>query len=144
MDTLPADRRSALMKRVKQSNTRPEMTLRRELHRLGFRYIIGDRRLPGTPDLVLPRYRTAIFVHGCFWHGHACRQGRAPSSNLGYWLPKIAANQERDLRKKANLEALGWHVITVWECELRITTKNDTVGMLSEALRSILKLPQKL
>ena len=82
MDGLTPERRSALMKRVKRSDTKPEITLRKALHKLGFRYIIGDKRLPGTPDLAFPKYKVAVFVHGCFWHGHDCRQGRAPSSNV--------------------------------------------------------------
>lgn len=106
------------MKRVRRSDTKPEVILRRELHRRGFRYVIGDRRLPGTPDLVFPRYKAVVFVHGCFWHGHDCRQGRAPSSNIGYWEPKIAANRERDARKEQALCDLGWRVFTVWECQL--------------------------
>ena len=119
MDSLLPERRSALMKRVRRSDTAPELTLRRALHRLGLRYVIGDKRLPGTPDLVFPKYKTVVFVHGCFWHGHACRQGRPPKTNAGFWSPKIDANRERDARKERALRELGWRVITVWECELK-------------------------
>jgi DNA mismatch endonuclease (patch repair protein) len=119
VDTLSPERRSALMKRVKRADTKPEVTLRKELHRLGLRYVIGDKRLPGTPDLVFPKYKAVVFVHGCFWHGHDCRQGRAPTSNTSYWAPKLAANRERDARKEQALRDLGWRVFTVWECQLR-------------------------
>lgn len=135
MDTLSPDKRSALMKRVKRSNTSPEIRLRKELHRLGFRYIIGDRRFPGTPDLVFPRYKTVVFIHGCFWHGHSCRAGRAPSSNVEYWLPKIEANRVRDTRKETTLTDLGWRVFTVWACELR----RDGLAKVAESLESKLR-----
>lgn len=120
------------MKRVKRSDTKPEVTLRKALHRLGFRYVIGDKSLPGTPDLVFPKYRAAVFVHGCFWHGHECRQGRAPTSNVDYWGPKIVANRARDARKEQELRDLGWRVFTVWECQLRKGSADDTVAQLAE------------
>ncbi len=134
MDTLSPEGRSALMKRVRRSGTKPEVTLRKALHKLGFRYVIGDKRLPGTPDLVFPRYKTAVFVHGCFWHGHDCRQGRAPSSNVAYWAPKIEANRARDSRKEQALRDLGWRVLTVWECELKPARALQTSMNLAEEL----------
>lgn len=134
MDTLSPERRSALMKRVRRSDTKPEVTLRKALHKLGFRYVIGDKRLPGTPDLVFPKYKAAVFVHGCFWHGHDCRQGRAPSSNTHYWGEKIPANQARDARKAGTLRDLGWRVLTVWECELRPARIDKTVETLTSHL----------
>lgn len=106
------------MQRVKQKNTAPEKIVRSLLHRLGYRFRIHRKDLPGTPDIVLPSRRVAIFVHGCFWHGHDCRRGRAPSSNLEYWGPKLASNRERDSRKAAALAAAGWRVVVVWQCEL--------------------------
>ncbi|MGK5024206.1 very short patch repair endonuclease [Janthinobacterium sp. RB2R34] len=127
VDTLSSEQRSALMKRVKQTGTAPELVLRKELHRMGFRYLVDDNRLPGTPDIVLPRYKTVVFMHGCFWHGHSCRQGRAPASNIEYWRPKIHANQERDARKESQLVALGWQVITVWSCELSKKRLGETI-----------------
>lgn len=120
------------MKRVRRSGTKPEITLRKELHRLGLRYVIGDKRLPGTPDLVFPKHKAAIFVHGCFWHGHECRQGRTPSSNVDYWAPKIAANRARDARKEQALRDLGWRVFTVWECELKPAFLQATITRLAE------------
>ncbi|WP_082085927.1 very short patch repair endonuclease [Pseudomonas sp. 21] len=108
------------MKSVKQKNTRPELLTRRLLHRLGVRFRLHGKDLPGTPDIVLPRHRTVIFVHGCFWHRHAnCRYASTPKTRQHYWLPKFYANVERDLRKTAQLEALGWRVLVVWECETR-------------------------
>lgn len=122
MDIVPPGKRSAMMRAVRQKDTAPELRLRRALHALGYRYRLHPKTLPGRPDLVFPSRRAAIFVHGCFWHGHDCRAGRRPSSNTAYWLPKITANRERDARKQADLEALGWRVLTVWECELKDMT----------------------
>lgn len=135
MDSLTPERRSALMKRVKRSDTEPELKLRKSLHRLGLRYVIGDKRLPGTPDLAFPKYKTAVFVHGCFWHGHACRQGRSPSSNVDYWGPKVEANRERDKRKEHALIDLGWRVYTVWECELKTQRDAETAALLAAKIR---------
>ncbi len=117
-------------------NTKPEVTLRKALHRLGFRYVIGDKRFPGTPDLVFPKYKAAVFVHGCFGHGHECRQGRAPSSNVDYWVPKIAANRARDARKEQALRKRGWRVFTIWECELKPVSLQATVACLARNLDS--------
>jgi len=86
---------------------------------MGYRFRLHRKDLPGTPDIVLPGRRAAIFVHGCFWHGHGCRIGQLPKSRLDYWLPKIEANRERDRRKGGALEAAGWRVLTVWQCEIR-------------------------
>ncbi len=120
MDTINKDRRSALMKRVRQKDTAPELLVRRELHRRGLRYKVADRALPGHPDLSFPRYKSVIFVHGCFWHGHSCPLGRAPSSNVEYWRQKIESNRRRDQRVEQSLRALGWSVIVVWQCQLGI------------------------
>lgn len=136
MDTLSPERRSALMKRVRREGTKAEMTLRKELHRRGFRYVIGDARLPGTPDLVFPKYRAVVFVHGCFWHGHDCRQGRAPTSNVKYWAPKLAANRERDARKEQGLLKLGWRVKTVWECQLKDAVQSKVLDAVDRWLRT--------
>jgi DNA mismatch endonuclease (patch repair protein) len=116
------------MSSVRQSATSPELTLRRALHRLGFRFRLNVASMPGKPDVVLPRYGVALFVHGCFWHGHGCRAGRAPATRGEYWLPKLAENRRRDRRKAAALRRLGWRVMTVWECGLRTqTAANKTV-----------------
>jgi DNA mismatch endonuclease (patch repair protein) len=109
-----------MMAGIRASDTKPELVIRRGLHRLGFRFRLHRKDLPGTPDLILPRYRAAIFVHGCFWHGHACRRGaRAPATNAEYWRAKIARNVARDAEARTALEAQGWTTLTLWECELR-------------------------
>lgn len=136
MDSLTPERRSALMKRVKRLDTKPELTLRKALHKLGLRYVIGDKHLPGTPDLAFPKHKTAVFVHGCFWHGHDCRQGRAPTTNVGYWAPKIEANRARDARKGQALRDLGWRVFIVWECELKVARKDETVAALASKIKA--------
>ena len=107
------------MARIGGKNTAPELTVRRLLHGMAFRFRLHRKDLPGTPDIVLPGRRKAIFVHGCFWHAHGCKIGRAPKSRLDYWLPKLAENKRRDDLKRAALEARGWQVLTVWQCETR-------------------------
>jgi DNA mismatch endonuclease (patch repair protein) len=106
------------MKSVGTANTGPEMIVRRALHRLGYRFRLHPKHLPGRPDIAFPARKKAIFVHGCFWHGHDCQKGRAPKSKLEYWGPKLTANIERDARKEAELMALGWNVCTLWQCQL--------------------------
>ena len=107
------------MARVKSGNTGPEVVVRRLVHRLGYRFRLHRRDLPGTPDLVLPRHRAVVFVHGCFWHQHHCRRGRRqPSSNQAYWGPKLARNVERDASARSALARMGWRVLTIWECEV--------------------------
>ena len=112
--------RSDIMRAVKRANTAPEIIVRQVLHALGIRFRLHRRDLPGSPDVVLPRFRTVIFVHGCFWHRHPdCRYTTTPKTRQEYWLPKFAANIERDARKEAQLQALGWRVLLVWECETK-------------------------
>jgi DNA mismatch endonuclease (patch repair protein) len=107
-----------MMSRVRKKNTTPELRVRRLLHRLGFRFRLHRDDLPGKPDIVLPRWRTIIFVNGCFWHCHDCPKGLLkPVHNRTFWLKKLAANQERDVKRQRQLEALGWKVIVIWECE---------------------------
>ncbi len=115
-DVYSREVRSRVMGKIRASNTTPELTVRRVLHRLGYRFRLHRRDLPGSPDIVLPRYRTVVFVHGCFWHQHACKLGKVPKSNQDYWLPKLARNRERDRQNVRLLRGLGWEVITVWEC----------------------------
>lgn len=116
-DTRTPEQRRRIMQSVGTANTGPEMTVRRLLHRLGYRYRLHPRKLPGRPDIVFPGRLGAIFVHGCFWHNHGCVKGRAPKSKLDYWGPKLEANKERDARNEAGLRGLGWDVLTVWQCE---------------------------
>jgi DNA mismatch endonuclease, patch repair protein len=117
-DLLDTAARRRLMQAVKTMNTTPELAVRSLLHRLGFRFRLHRKDLPGTPDIVLPSRKVAIFVHGCFWHGHGCRIGQLPKSKLDYWAPKIDANRARDARKQEALVAAGWHPFVVWQCEL--------------------------
>ena len=117
-DRLDPGRRRHLMQQVKGKDTRPEKIVRSLLHRLGYRFRLHRKDLPGTPDIVFPGRRLVLFVHGCFWHGHGCRIGQLPKSHLDYWQPKIAANRDRDRRKEAALSSTGWRVAVVWQCEL--------------------------
>lgn len=108
------------MRAVKGRDTKPEMKVRRAAHALGYRFRLYRKDLPGSPDLVFPRFKTAVFVHGCFWHGHDCPRGaRAPKTNADYWRAKIARNVARDARVRGELGDLGWTVMTIWECELK-------------------------
>ena len=117
------------MARVKSRNTSPEIIVRRLVHGLGFRFRLYRRDLPGTPDLVLPKHRAVVFVHGCFWHQHDCRRGqRQPSSNQAYWRRKLARNVERDASAKSALARMGWHVLTIWECEVGAPDLGDRIG----------------
>ncbi len=121
MDKLTKERRSENMRRIKSKNMKPEMLVRSLVHRLGFRFRLHKRELPGKPDLVFASQKKVIFVHGCFWHGHeiGCPDARLPKSNQDYWLPKLKRNRERDTQNEAALNGIGWKVLTVWECELK-------------------------
>ncbi len=119
-DVFDPAKRSAVMARVKSQDTKPELLLRRLLTGLGARYRLHRKDLPGSPDVAMPGRRLAIFVHGCFWHGHDCARGsRVPKANRDYWLAKVARNVARDGRNRADLEAAGWRVETVWECQMK-------------------------
>ncbi len=118
-DVVDPATRSRMMSGIRGKNTKPELLIRKALHARGFRYRLHCD-LPGKPDICLPKYRAVIFVHGCFWHGHDCRHGAVASkTNAAFWSAKIAANRERDARKRRELEARGWHVEIVWECQLK-------------------------
>ena len=123
-DVFSPEKRSAVMRRVKGRDTSPEMKVRKLLTRLGARYRLHRKDLPGSPDLVFPGKKKAIFVHGCFWHRHACPRGRStPASRLDYWLPKFERNQARDKRVQRQLKKLGWRSLVVWECQTRDPVK---------------------
>ena len=119
-DVFTPEQRSAVMRRVKGRDTAPELKVRRILWRLGARYRLHRKDLPGKPDIVLPGRKLAIFVHGCFWHGHDCARGaRVPKANRDYWLGKVGRNRARDEAARAALEAMDWRVLVVWECGLK-------------------------
>lgn len=137
-DKLNAFQRSHCMSRIRGKDTKPELLVRKGLHARGFRFRLQDRNLPGRPDIVLPKYGVAIMVNGCFWHGHGgCRYATKPKSNIEFWETKIARNKHRDEVTAAHLEALGWTVIIVWECELRGKEKAEArIQTLAEEIRS--------
>ena len=127
-DILTKQERSKLMSHIRSSGTKPEVTLRRALWRRGLRYRVNVKGLPGTPDIVLPKHRSVVFVHGCFWHGHkGCKVYHVPQTNPQFWRDKIARNQARDQEVWRQLEAKGWSVLIVWECELNKIRFNETV-----------------
>ena len=137
-DKLNTQQRHHCMSRIRCKDTKPELLVRKGLHARGFRFRLQDRKLPGRPDIVLPKYGVAIMVNGCFWHGHkGCRYATKPKSNVEFWEAKIARNKHRDEVTSAHLEALGWTVIVVWECELRgKETAEARIQTLAEEIRS--------
>lgn len=127
------------MARIKGMDTRPEALLRSALHRAGYRFRKNDRRLPGAPDIVLPRYHTVIFVHGCFWHGHrGCKDFVWPKTRTDFWRNKIMSNRRRDVENRKRLEADGWQVIEVWECEVGRKRNEADPNLVSFVLGAIL------
>ena len=135
-DTIDPERRSRNMAKIKGRDTKPELRLRSALHRMGLRFRVCRKDLPGKPDVVFPRHRFAIQVRGCFWHQHqGCRAGRLPASNLDYWRPKLEGNVRRDAEKDEALKALGWRVLVVWECELK--TAEDVALVARRVVRDL-------
>lgn len=131
VDTFSKETRSYVMSRIKCKDTKPEIIVRSYLFSRGLRFRKIDKRYPGSPDIVLPKYKTIVFVHGCFWHLHeGCKYARIPKSNVDYWEKKLYRNRERDKHNQKELEKMGWNVITVWECEL----KKDNVEQTLEDL----------
>lgn len=112
-------KRSEIMSKISGTETKPEILIRKYLFSKGFRFRKNDKRLPGRPDVVLPKYKTVIFIHGCFWHGHHCKAGKLPETNKEFWENKINSNMERDKKNQHKLEKLGWKIITVWQCKLK-------------------------
>lgn len=131
MDVLTAEQRRLNMSRIRGTDTKPEMQLRRGLHALGFRYRLHARDLPGRPDLVFPRHRAVIQVHGCFWHGHDCPMFKTPATRTEFWLTKIRKNRERDTKSAEALREAGWRVLTVWECSVRGPNKRPFADVLA-------------
>ena len=135
-DTMTPEQRHKIMSQVHSKNTTPERAVRRELWRRGYRYRLNDRRLPGSPDLVLPKYRAVIFINGCFWHGHrGCTKYTVPKTNEQFWREKVARNIARDELNAQRLDTLAWTVITVWECELGKHT-DTTIDRIEAELRT--------
>lgn len=133
-DTLSRQQRSENMARIRSKDTQPELRVRSLLHGLGFRFRLHSKQLPGSPDIILPKYNAVVFVHGCLWHGHSkCRRGRRPKSNVDYWNRKITRNLERDATNAELLRRLGWKRIVIWECELKDT--NQIVNKLTSLLK---------
>ncbi|MBI2432018.1 MAG: DNA mismatch endonuclease Vsr [Candidatus Hydrogenedentes bacterium] len=118
-DVLTNSQRSKCMAAIRSVDTIPEITVRQVSHALGYRFRLHVKQLPGKPDIVFPRYRAVIFVHGCFWHQHRCGDGHIPASRRDYWEPKFARNQKRDREHRRQLRQQGWRVLTIWECQTR-------------------------
>jgi DNA mismatch endonuclease (patch repair protein) len=132
-DMFTPARRSEIMARIRSGDTTPELALRRLIHRLGCRFRLHRSDLPGKPDIVLPKHRLVVFMHGCFWHGHTCKDGRRPGSNTRYWNSKLDRNMSRDKRNLRELRGLGWRCAVVWECQLENPTR------LEQRLRRLLE-----
>ena len=130
--------RSKNMSHIRSKNTKPEEIVRKFLFSRGLRYRKNDKRYPGCPDIVLPRYKTCIFVNGCFWHQHPdCKYAVLPSSNKDYWIPKLQNNKQRDIQNETALRGEGWRVITVWECELKKENREKTLELLYRKITSL-------
>ena len=126
MDTLTPEQRHKNMQHIRNKDTKPEIITRKYLFSKGFRYRKNDSRLPGHPDIVLPKYHTVVFVHGCYWHRHpGCKKASIPSNNREFWQSKFDVNVERDIKEQTQLKAMGWHVIVVWECEISNKKKRE-------------------
>ena len=129
--------RSYNMSQIKGKNTRPELLVRQYLHGRGLRYRLHAKDLPGKPDIILPRFKTVVFVHGCFWHRHeGCRYFVVPKTRTDWWLEKIGRNVANDIRKRGELEAAGWKVLTIWECELKPAVRTASLEALYEKITS--------
>ena len=144
MDKLSPEQRHKNMAAIRGKDTKPKIIVRRGLWRMGFRYRLNHKRLPGHPDLVLKKYRTCIFVNGCFWHGHNVARPQVnsdcckiPNTNREFWVAKIKRNQERDIEEQKRLAEMGWHCITIWECELKPSKRETTLKSLAYTLNKI-------
>lgn len=135
-DVVDAATRSRMMAGIKGKNTRPEMVVRRALHKAGFRFRLHVKDLPGKPDIVLPKHRAVIFVHGCFWHGHGCRNFKWPKTREAWWREKIGKNVERDRLKIEELWNAGWKVETIWECDIRVRGES-AVDKIAHRLKTL-------
>lgn len=139
-DIVDSATRSRMMAGIQGKNTQPELFLRKALHAMGFRYRLGGKGLPGKPDIVFPKRRIVIFVHGCFWHMHECKYFKWPATNPQFWREKLEGNVQRDRRVAVELQSKGWTVLTVWECELRETKyqmPNSVVMAIAAKLKTL-------
>jgi DNA mismatch endonuclease (patch repair protein) len=136
-DIFTKEKRSEIMSKISGVETKPETMVRKFLFSNGFRYRKNDKRYPGKPDIVLPKYKTVIFVHGCFWHGHNCKKGKLPETRKEFWKKKIKSNIERDKRNKQELERSGWKVIVVWQCEISNKSQlNNTLNLVINKIKN--------
>lgn len=134
-DVFTPEKRSFVMARIRSKDTKPEMMIRRGLHALGYRFRLHRKDLPGCPDIVLSRYRTVIFVHGCFWHSHeGCRLAATPHSNEEFWSRKLVGNRQRDARNKGQLEAAGWRILVIWECACKKSRQEELLALIQNFL----------
>lgn len=135
-DIMTQEQRSRCMSHIRSKNTKPEVLVRKELFRRGYRYRINVSKLPGKPDIVLPKYKTVIFVNGCFWHGHeGCKYFVLPKSNTSFWENKIRQTQQRDKKTITALQKIGWKTITIWECQLAGSLFSETISMVETAIK---------
>lgn len=137
MDNMSPEKRSRIMAAIHSRDTKPELMVRKYLFACGFRYRLNHPRLPGKPDIVLRKYRTVVFINGCFWHGHDCPAFRMPRSNTDFWRAKIYRNRQRDVEEQRRLAEMGWHCVTVWECQLKPAVREQTLRSLEHTLNSI-------
>jgi DNA mismatch endonuclease (patch repair protein) len=133
VDVVDQKTRSRMMSGIRSKNTKPELLIRKGLHGRGFRFRLHDKRLPGKPDLVLPRYSAVIFVHGCFWHMHDCHLFKWPKTRREFWHKKLLRNQEKDVESYASLKKDGWYILTIWECALKGRTRRPLDKVLDMA-----------
>lgn len=144
-DVLTPEQRHHCMSNIRNKNTKPEILVRKFLFANGFRFRVNVKTLPGTPDIVLKKYRTVIFVNGCFWHGHDdCKYFRLPKSNTEFWKTKIMANKERDLRDWGELKEMGWYVIQLWECQLKPKQREETLRRLLYTMNKMILLKYRV
>ena len=145
MDRLTKEQRHRCMSAIRGKNTKPEIVVRKFLFGRGFRYRLNYPRLPGHPDIVLRKYRTAIFVNGCFWHGHDnCKYYRLPKTNVDFWRKKVERNKKRDIEEQRQLAYMGWHCITIWECQLKPKIRRQTLESLAYTLNYIFLEDRKI
>ena len=146
MDIWSKEKRSECMSKIRSKDTKPELALRKALFARGFRYRVNDKHLPGKPDIVLLKYKTVIFLHGCFWHRHeGCKYAYTPKTNTEFWVDKITSNKDRDKINMQKLTDLGWNVLTVWECEIRHKYKHDLTPLIDRIEAALLaQIPKKM